>query len=211
VALLYFLLSVLVPLRGDAQNYNFNFGAGPGFPLGTTSNLAGISYNFVVGGGPNLSSHFKMNAEFMFHGIPPHQSVIDQLGLADVKGRLYSLSANLIAGTMIGSGKGAYIIAGGGWYRRTLEAKQRVLQAGTVCSPYWEWWDVQCGNGIFVTEETIGSRTSSAAGFNVGGGITIRLGDSDSPANFYMEIRYHRAFTRNVDTVVLPLTLGIRF
>lgn len=198
-------------IRGHSQNYNFNFGGGPGFPLSTTSNLAGISYNFVVGGGPNLSSHVKMNLEFMFHGIPPHQSVIDQLGLADVKGRLYSLSANLLAGTSVGDGKSVYVIGGGGWYRRTLEAKQTVIQAGEVCSPYWEWWDVQCGNGIFVTEMTVGSRTSSAPGFNVGGGVTIRLGDSDSPANFYVEVRYHHAFTRNFDTVVLPVTLGIRF
>lgn len=204
-------LYVLMTFHGHAQNYNFNFGGGPGFPLSTTSNLAGASYHLVVGGGPNLFPHVKMNFEFMFHGIPPHQSVINQLGVANVKGRLYSLSANLLAGTTIGNGKNAYFVGGGGWYRRTLEAKQTVIQAGSVCSPYWEWWGVQCVNGIFATDTTVGSQTSSGPGFNVGGGITIRLGDSDSPAHLYVEVRYHHAFTRNLDTVVLPLTFGIRF
>jgi hypothetical protein len=203
------LIYVLLTLRGCAQNYNLNIGAGPGFPLNATSNLAGISYNFVAGGGPNLYPHLKMNVEFMFQGIPPHQSVINQLGVADVKGRLYSLSANLLAGTPIGYGKSAYIVGGGGWYRRTLEAKRTVIQAGSVCSPYWAWWSVQCVNGIFPADTTVGSATSSAAGLNVGGGIAIRLGDSS--ANFYIEVRYHRAFTRNFDTEVLPLTFGIRF
>lgn len=205
------LLCVLVTFQGHAQNYNFNVGAGPGFPLGTTRNLAGTSYHLVAGSGPSLFPHVKMNLEFMFHGIPPHQSVINQLAIADVKGRLYSLSANLLAGTTIGYGKSAYFVGGGGWYRRTLEAKPTVIQEGQVCSPYWGWWDVQCVNGIFATDITVGSRTSSAPGFNVGGGITIRLRDSDFPPHFYMEVRYHQAFTRNFDTMVLPLTFGIRF
>jgi len=86
---------------------------------------------------------------------------------------------------------------------------QTVLQAGTLCSPYWSWWGNECVNGIFATDVTVGSRTSSAPGFNVGGGLTYRMGDS--PAHLYVEVRYHQAFTRNVHTVVLPLTLGIRF
>ena len=191
-----------------AQGYNFNFGGGPGFPLSTTSDFTNTSYNLVVGAGPNLYPHVKMNAEFMFHGLPVQQSVINQLGVSDVKGRLYALSGNLIVGSSIG-GKTAYLIGGGGWYRRTLEAKQTVLQAGTKCAPVWVWWNVQCVEGIFPTDVTVGSRTSSAGGFNVGGGLAFQLGDS--PANFYIEVRYHHAFTRSIDTTVLPLTFGIRF
>ncbi|HXW93558.1 MAG TPA: hypothetical protein VEK33_23615 [Terriglobales bacterium] len=199
----------LLTLQASAQGYNFNFGGGPGFPLSTTSDFANTSYNLVVGGGSNLTTHSKMNAEFMFHGLPLQQSVIDQVGVANVKGRLYSLSGNLILGTTIGGSKTAYLIGGGGWYRRTLEAKETVLQAGTKCAPVWAWWNLQCVNGIFPTAVTVGSRTSSAPGFNVGGGFGFRLWDSS--ANFYTEIRYHRAFTPGIDTTVLPLTFGIRW
>lgn len=203
------LFGGLLTLPAFAQGYNFNVGGGPGFPLGKTSDFTNISYNFVVGAGPNLRPHVKMNAEFMFHGLPVQSKIIDQLGVSNVKGRLYSLSGNLIIGTTAGGGKSAYLIAGGGWYRRTLEAKQTVLKAGEVCEPDWIWWDVQCRNGIVSSDVTVGSSTSSAGGFNVGGGLAFRLGDSS--VHLYTEVRYHQAFTRNVDTVVLPLTIGVRW
>jgi hypothetical protein len=138
------LVLFLLALPACAQSFNFNVGAGPGFPLGTTANFVHNSYDFVVGGGPNLRPHVKMNVEFMFHGIPVHQDIIQQVGVSDIKGRLYSLSGNLMLGTSAGGNKGAYLIGGGGWYRRTLEATQTVLQKGTVCVPFWEWWNVQC-------------------------------------------------------------------
>jgi len=202
-------LCVFLSLPANSQTYNFNIGSGPGFPLGSTNNFANISYNFVTGGGVNFTPHVKLNAEFMFHGIPVQKNIVDQLGLSDVKGRLYSLSGNLLVGGPIGRGKNVYGIAGFGWYRRTLEAKQTVLQAGTLCSPYWSWWGEECVNGIFAHDVTVGSRTSSAPGFNVGGGLTYQLGDS--PAHVYIELRYHRASTHNVRTEVLPLTIGLRF
>lgn len=203
------LLCALLAGRGYAQAFNFDIGSGPGFPMGATDHFANISYNFVTGAGLNVSSHIKMNAEFMFHGIPARKSVVDQLGLSDVKGRLYALTGNLLVGAPIGHGKTAYAIGGMGWYRRTLEAKQTVFQAGTVCSPYWSWWGEECVEGIFATDVTVGSRTTSAPGFNLGGGLTYQLGDS--PAHIYVEVRYHLAYTREVHTEVLPFTLGIRF
>ena len=195
--------------HASAQRYNLNLGAGPGFPISTTSDFANISYNLVAGGGPNLSSHVKMDAEFMFHGVPMQQKVIDQVGLSNVKGRLYSLTGNLILGTSIGGSKSVYLIGGGGWYRRTLEGKQKMFEAGTKCAPVWAWWNVECIDGVFATDVTVGSRISSAPGFNIGGGLCFRLGDSAT--NLYTEVRYHRAFTANISTTVLPLTFGVRW
>jgi Outer membrane protein beta-barrel domain len=203
------LLCTLLVGEGYSQNYTFNIGAGPGFPLGSTDNFASISYNFVTGGGVSATPHIKLDAEFMFHGIPVQKKIVDHLGLSDVKGRVYALSGNILVGTPIGRGNTVYAIAGGGWYRRTLEAKQTVFQAGTVCSPYWSWWGEECVNGIFATDVTVGSRTSSAPGFNFGGGLTCQIGDS--PAHIYVEARYHLAYTRNVHTQILPLTIGLRF
>lgn len=198
----------LLTLPSAAQGFNFNIAGGPGFPLSRTSDFAHTSYNFVVGGGPNLIDHVKLNAEFMFHGLPVQHNIIQQLGLSDVKGRLYSLTGNLIVGSSIGGRKNAYLIGGGGWYRRTIEAKQTVLSVGEVCEPWW-WWDAQCVNGIVRSEATVGSQSSSAGGFNFGGGLMFQLGEST--ASFYTEVRYHRAFTKNVETSVLPLTFGIRW
>jgi len=199
----------LLTLPAVAQGYNFNVGGGPGFPLSQTNKFANTSYNLVVGGGPNLWDHVKLDGEFMFQGLPVTQGVIKETGLSEVKGRLYSLTGNLIIGTSKGS-KSAYVIGGGGWYRRTLEAKKTVLQAGSSCSSDWAWWNVECVNGIFPTDITVGSRTVSAGGFNVGLGVAFGMGESGTPS-FYTEIRYHRSFTQSVETVVLPLTFGIRW
>ncbi|HEV2397479.1 MAG TPA: hypothetical protein VGS27_11100 [Candidatus Sulfotelmatobacter sp.] len=204
VVFIYSLLTL--PL--SAQGFNFNIGAGPAFPLGETNHFTHTSYNFVVGGGHNLFPHVNLDAEFMFHGLPVDRSVVNQLGLSNVKGRLYSLTSNLVIGSSIGGRTNAYLIGGGGWYRRTMEAKQIVLKVGEVCEPWW-WWDAQCVNGIVSSEETVGSLTSSAGGFNVGGGVTFQLGESST--NFYVEVRYHRAFTNKVETTVLPITFGLRW
>lgn len=207
VLTLVFVCGLLTP-PSSAQGFNFNFGGGPGFPLGETNQFAHPSYNFVVGGGHNVVPHVNMNAEFMYHGLPVDRSIVKPLGLSNVNGRLYSLTGNLLIGTSIGGHRNAYLIGGGGWYRRTMQAKQTVLKVGEVCEPWW-WWDAQCVNGIVSSEETVGSRTSSAGGFNVGGGLMFQIGDST--ANFYAEVRYHRAFTSTVDTTVLPITFGFRW
>jgi len=204
-----FLFCVLTVPAFAQQRYNFDVGGGPGFPLSTASDYVKTSYNLVAGGGLNLTPHLKLIGEFMFHGLPVQQSIIDELGVTNVKGRLYALSGNLSGGTSIGRGRSVYAIGGGGWYRRTLEAKQKVLQEGTKCEPSWIWFAVECVDGIFPTTVTVASRTSSAPGFNVGGGIAFRLGESR--LNIYTEVRYHRAFTKDVDTTVLPLTFGLRW
>jgi hypothetical protein len=192
----------------NAQGYNFNIGGGPGFPLSRTGDFAGTSYNFVAGAGPNLSAHVKFVGEFMFHGLPVRQSVVHQLGLPSAKGRFYSFTGNIMVGTG-STQKSAYLIGGGGWYRRTVEAQQTSYTAGEVCAPAWVWWNVQCVNGIFPATVTIGSHSSNAGGFNIGGGLTFAVGGSG--AHLYTEVRYHHAFTDGVETTVLPLTFGVRW
>jgi len=204
---LLFICGLLVQ-PAIAQRYNFNIGGGPGFPLSQTSDFANTSYNFVAGAGPNLSPHVKLVGEFMFHGLPVQQSVVKELGIPSAKGRLYSYTGNIMVG-MGNSKKSLYLIGGGGWYRRSLEAQKTVYQAGEVCAPVVVWWNIQCVNGIFPTTVTIGSRSSDAGGFNVGGGLTYAIGGSR--ANLYTEVRYHRALTEKIDTTVLPLTFGVRW
>jgi opacity protein-like surface antigen len=203
------LVLAVLGAPGYAQRYNFNIGGGPGFPLSQASDFANTSYNIVAGGGRNLSSHLKLTGEFMFQGLPLNQSIANELHVSQVKGRLYSVTANLLWGIPLTGKISAYGIGGGGWYRRSLEAQNTVLQAGSVCEPAWAWWDLECVNGIFPTQVTVGSRSSNAGGFNVGGGFTFKVGSTST--NIYAEVRYHKAFTQNIDTTVLPVTFGLRW
>jgi hypothetical protein len=119
---------------------------------------------------------------------------------------MHSVTGNLIVKVPPGKLLGAYLIGGGGWYRRTIEATASVLTPGTVCEPSWAFWGVVCVNGLVPATVTLGSRTSDAGGWNIGGGVTF--GQS---AKFYTEVRYHRAYPDNVDTEVLPVTFGFRW
>jgi len=209
-----FLFALLVQ-PATSQSFNFNIGGGLGVPVSQTGNFAKTSYNFVAGAGPNLFPHVKLVGEFMLQGLPVQGGVIREFKLSpkDVKlfsptGRLYSFTGNFI----VGAGRderSVYLIGGGGWYRRTVAAHDRIYQAGAACPPAVVWWNVQCVNGVFPTTVTIGSTSLSAGGFNIGVGAAFALGSSG--ANLYTEVRYHHALTRGVATDVLPLTFGVRW
>jgi len=48
--------------------------------------------------------------------------------------------------------------------------QSRTQPPGEVCSYVVVWWDV---NGIFPTTVTLGSRSSNAGEFNIGGGLLL--------------------------------------
>ena len=60
----------------------------------------------------------------------------------------------------------------------------------------------------FVFTATVASKGISAGGLNGGVGFTIRL--SDSGWKFYVESRYHYAFS-NIPSTLVPVTFGLRF
>jgi hypothetical protein len=68
--------------------------------------------------------------------------------------------------------KRAYLIGVGGWYRWTVETQRTVYTAGEVCVPAWVRWNIQCVNRVFPADVMIGSHSSNAGGFNIGGGLT---------------------------------------
>jgi hypothetical protein len=64
-------------------------------------------------------------------------------------------------------------------------------------------------NGLVPANAVLRSGSSNAAGLNIGGGVTYRLGESH--AKIYGELRYHHAYTNAFSTTVLPLTFGVRW
>jgi hypothetical protein len=56
---------------------------------------------------------------------------------------------------------------------------------------------------------TVASSGSTAFGANAGIGFTIRVGEA--PYRVYVESRYHHAPTKNVNTQLIAITVGIRY
>jgi Outer membrane protein beta-barrel domain len=208
-----FAAVILLSLAMAAQQmedpkYTFNFGAGPGFPQGRVSDFSNTGANIVAGAGMNLGKSLGVNSEFMWHNLPPKDSVIAATGAPDGHAGLYSVTGNLIFKTPPRK-LGGYAIGGIGWYHRNWALTAPTLSIGTVCAPTYVWWGVTCFNGLVESTATLQSGSSDAFGWNGGGGVTFRIGES--AAKFYTEVRYHQASNKGITTKVLPLTFGIRW
>jgi hypothetical protein len=212
---LFFLCGLWIAAASAQTNFSrFNFDAGGGFAIGRgdVANFTSTSYNGVVGGGLNLSRSFGVNAEYMYYNLAFKDSVIQKQGLPGAKGHLQSVTLNGIYTVPLHSRLGFYGIGGFGWYQRSVSARSQLLVGPdtTPCQPAWIWWGITCMNGFVSPTQTLSSRTLDAVGFNFGGGITYRLPWAHH-AKLYAEGRYHRAYHSDVETIVFPVTFGVRW
>jgi len=195
----------------SAQNFNhfnFNVGGGYGGATGDVGKLTGASYNGVVGGGWNFSRRVGVKAEYMYYNLSFKDSVkLDQVPGAN--GRLQSATLNLFYQVSQQGKTGVYVIGGGGWYQRYVDARSQFLPQGTVCQPAWQLWGIDCTTSNLVDPaQTLTSHSASGGGYNFGGGITYRI---TKRMRFYVEGRYHHAYTADLHTSVFPVTAGLRW
>jgi hypothetical protein len=106
---------------------------------------------------------------------------------------------------------GAYGIFGIGFYRRSVSANSQVLTPTQTCPQVWDrWWGIQCPNGVLQVQQTLSSHSKDAGGFNFGGGVTYRLSHFYN-TKLFIEGRYHRAYQSDGQTIVFPITVGLRW
>ncbi len=213
LALFFLVLVGWASAQSKLNRFNFTAGGGMGIGRDDTAAFVGNSPHAVVGGGLNFSRMFGFDAEYMYYDLGFRPSVIVGQSLPGQSGHMHSISLDGIVNIPRRVGQlSAYGIFGMGFYDRTVSiSPSRSLQAGTVYQPAWLWWDVKrdiFGNPI--PGQIMGSNSRIAGGFNYGGGITYRLKYMDS-AKLFMEFRYHRAYQRDGKTIVVPVTLGLRW
>jgi hypothetical protein len=198
----------------NAQEYdklNFNVGAGVSAPVNPTAAFAGVSANFVAGAGYNLNKKNSLIGEFMWSGLPPNFFVLHPVGAPSGHINLYTLTGNYRyhIDRVRGGAFGVYTIAGGGWYYRYSSIdKNYVVPPSAACLPVYTWWGYACDPNGGVYSEKVAYKGNSAGGLNGGVGFTLAFGDSGW--KFYLESRYHYAFSDRVVTTLVPVTFGIR-
>jgi hypothetical protein len=206
-------LACWMPLAAqDFSKLNFNIGGGVTPPLNPTAQYAGLSGNFVAGGGYNINKKNAIIGEFMWAGLPPERFILHPVNAPFGNVNLYTLTANYRyqLDSINRSHFGVYAIAGGGWYYRyTSVDKNFVVPPGTACDPIFTWWGYACDPAGFVYTATVAFKGNSAGGVNGGVGFTIRL--SDSGWKLYMESRYHYAWNNRIPSTIVPVTFGLRF
>jgi hypothetical protein len=184
-------------------------------PLGPIAPYASAGLGTDVSAGYNFDRHNALLGEFMWNWLYSTDTALQPLRIAlqtpniGGHGNLYSMTANYkyeLRGKLLG----AYLIGGGGWYRRSTSITKQI-PAGTAitCQPIWLWWGYSCSSGLVTTSLTLANSTSNTFGANAGIGFTIRVGDA--PYRFYVESRYHYAPTKNISTQLVAFSFGFRY
>lgn len=205
----------LVASASAQSNFNrFTYNAGGGLGLGRDDVAAfvGNSPQFTVGGGMNFTRMFGADAEYMYYDLGFRPSVKLNQYLANQSGHMQSISLDGIVNVPRHLGKlGAYGIFGIGFYDRTVSVPRNSLTANTRYESAWKWWDIDRDIfGNIITPQTMSSNSKVAGGFNYGGGITYRLNHLHN-SKLYVEWRYHRAYQSDGQTIVMPITVGLRW
>jgi opacity protein-like surface antigen len=193
------------------NRFTYNGGIGLGIGKDDVASYVGNSFNGVAGAGFNFNRLFGVDAEYMYYDLNFRPSVKQSQSLTDQSGNMQSISVDGIVTVPRHFGKlSAYGIFGVGFYRRTVSIPSRTIGPGTIYQPAWRWWDIQ--RDIFNTPlaQTMSSNTKDAGGFNFGGGLNYRLNRLHD-SRVYLEYRYHRAYQSDGKTIVMPITVGLRW
>jgi hypothetical protein len=193
--------------------FNFNVGGGFGIGRGDVGSFVGNSFQGTVGGGLNVNKIFGVSAEYMYYNLDFRPSVADHQSLGTANGSLNAISLNGIVKSPYHLGPyGAYGILGVGFYVRNTYSNTGPLQPGAVCQPAWIWWDIYCVNNFVPAspEQSLGSYTKIAGGYNFGGGLTYSMSRWHH-AKIYAEFRYHKQYFSDVETSEWPITVGLRW
>jgi len=198
--------------QSDFNRFNFTAGAGFGLGRGEVQSFVGNSFQGTLGGGVNFSRLFGVDAEYMYYDLDLKSTVSQSQSLNHSSAHMQSISLDGIVNVPRHLGKlGAYGIFGVGFYARTASANRELLTPPLTCQPTWSrWWGIDCYNGVLQGQQWLSSYTKVAGGFNYGGGLTYPLYHLHK-AKLFGEWRYHRAYQADGKTIVMPITVGLRW
>ena len=186
--------------------FNFSVGGGPTVPAKYTGRRFDTGYNLTAGVGIHPWRAVGVMAEFGFLQNGINSSQLSRIGVPGGESRIYSLTVNPMIHLVPKGRFDAYLVSGGGYYRRTVELTTPSSAITTGFDPYY---------GFFFpleipTTTVLGSRTQNKMGYNAGLGVAVRMKE-DGRATLFAESRYHYIYTTPVRTAILPVTFGFRW
>jgi hypothetical protein len=194
--------------RAQTNNFgrwNFDFGGGVTPVLGTANSKLNTGWNITGGGGYNFNDNFGIVAQVMYDGLGVNNSVIQEFQVPGANSHIWGFTLNPEVRFRTSHRLGAYVIGGGGYYRRVINFTQPTTEVVNIFDPFFGYF--------YPTEvaanQTIGTITKVGWGGNIGGGLTYKLGGG--PARFFAEVRYHYIATQPRSIQILPITVGIRW
>jgi opacity protein-like surface antigen len=160
-----------------------DIGAGALMPSGDIADRFDTGFAIPIGVTWNASQAFGIQFQYLYGWMGGPDRTIN----STVPGNSILLESNhqMHAGTFNAvfriptESVSAYVLAGPGFYHRSVDITTPSVGFATYCDP---WWYV-CYPVAVSVDQLVGSRSSTDFGFNVGGGVTF--------GKFYIEVRYH--------------------
>lgn len=219
--------------NSDGSNrYTFEFGGGATVPTGATGKRTTLSYSLKGGAGINFNKKLGVMAEYNFDHfglsgstlanqqgvfagkyVDQNGDPIDFSGL-DGNAHIWSLTLNPIFTFHDGEKTSAYVVVGGGFYRKITNFTLPAVGVG---------YSYYYGPYEYVVNQTFENYSNNAGGVNGGIGFTYK-GSRFANERFFAEARYVEVFNSasansvasdyppsNARTGYFPVTVGIRF
>jgi opacity protein-like surface antigen len=192
--------------QNDEDGHHFTFNVGGGLTTITGRDAGKLDHggNVQVGGGYFFNRYFGVTGNFQFNQLGITRSELNLLNQPDGNARVYSVTADPTLRLPLGGGANVYVLAGGGYLRRTVEFTQPTLAQTFIFDPWWGFF----GSALVPVNQVLGTVRSDSGAYNVGGGINVPL--PITKLHFYIEARYLHGFTSNSNTTVVPIIFGIR-
>ena len=222
--------------NADGSNrYMFEAGGGMTLPTGATGKRTNVSYSLKAGAGINFNRKLGVMAEYNYDhfGITGttlanqaalfndlYGSITDGAGNTtnfdglDGNAHVWSLTVNPMFTFHEGEKSSAYVVVGGGFYRKVTAFT--LPQIGIGYSYYYGEYEYQ-------VNQTLESYSNNAGGVNGGIGFTYKP-SRFAGEKFFAEARYVEVFNSassnsvasdyppsNARTGYFPVTVGIRF
>ena len=205
--IVFIFIAIAIPSLGLGQSevpfHHLTLSGGAGF----TTSAAHLASTLDRGGNADLNSgyffnrHFGITGNFIFSELGVTRATLNDANEPDGKGKLYGLTADPSLRLPLGRRFSVYALGGGGYLRRTIEFTMPVA----VTVNHKNQHEVQ-GTSTMVMATTVGN----SGGFDVGGGVNMPSPWSDD-VRLFLEVRYYKGFTSNINTTIIPITFGVRW
>ncbi len=199
------LFAVAAQAQNPERRWTVNIGGGVTPVVGPSNTRLNTGWNIKGGAGVHMTRHFGVVFEGQYNGMGVTRSVLNQLNVPDGSAWLWSITANPVIRFAPNGKFDPYVIAGVGFYRRTVEFTQPSVAQTFVFDPWFGFF----GPVLVPADQVLGSFSSNAIGGNAGAGFEVPIGSNR--IKFYTEARYHYADTSRRATTLIPVTFGVRF
>lgn len=208
--------------HGDWKQYASSHWAGEigaGFSAPTNASSPYITWGggLTLGGGAHLNKYVTLLAEYQFDDNKLPGALIAETGANGGYAHTWSLTLNPVIDLMPKRVNSFYVTGGGGFYRKVTSFTDPSLTE--YCDYYYGYCGVDTSNVV------VGHFSSNQGGWNVGAGVTHRLGGKHGRTQLYAEARYLFVDTPGVTsnpngldtttvasgTSLIPVRFGVRF